>query len=117
MQSVKIWHNPRCTKSRESLQIAEENNHQCEVVKYLDTKPDANEIKQTLQMIGCSARELMRTTENLYKELNLKDEMNEDKLIEAMAEHSKLIQRPVLFKNGKAILGRPASKIAEFLNS
>ena len=68
-------------------------------------------------MLELSARELMRTKEDIYKELNLKDETNEDKLIEAMATNPKLIERPVLFKNGKAIIGRPTERIAEFLNS
>ncbi len=68
-------------------------------------------------MLGISARELMRVTEAIYKELNLKEETDENKLIEAMANNPKLIQRPILFKNTKAIIGRPASVIAEFLNS
>jgi len=117
MSSVKIWHNPRCSKSREAISILEENGCDNEVVKYLEATPDSAEIKSTLKMLGLSARELMRTKEDIYKELNLKDETDEDKLIEAMANNPKLIERPVLFKDGKAIIGRPTSIIAEFLNS
>lgn len=117
MQAIKIWHNPRCSKSREALNIIEENSLESEIVKYLDTSPDANEIKATLKLLGISARELMRVKEDIYKELNLKDESDENKLIEAMAQNPKLIERPVLFKEGKAIIGRPTSKIAEFLNT
>lgn len=117
MQAIKIWHNPRCSKSREALSIIEENSQESEIVKYLDTRPDASEIKSTLKMLGISARELMRVKEDIYKELGLKDETDEDKLIEAMAQNPKLIERPVLFKGSKAIIGRPSSKILEFLNT
>ena len=117
MSIIKIWHNPRCSKSREALSILEENNCEKEIVKYLESTPESDEIKNTLNILGISARELMRTKEEIYKELNLKEETDEDKLIEAMANNPKLIERPVLFKDGKAIIGRPTDKIAEFLNS
>jgi arsenate reductase len=117
MNSIKIWHNPRCSKSREAMSILEENNCKSEVVQYLENTPDAGEIKTTLGMLGLSARELMRTKEDIYKELNLKDESNEDKLVDAMVKNPKLIERPVLFKNGKAIIGRPTSIITNFINS
>ena len=116
MQEVTIWHNPRCSKSREAMSILEENGCESEVIKYLDTKPDESEIKNILNMLGLSARELMRTKEDIYKELNLKDEQNEAKLIQAMAQHQKLIERPIIVKNGKAIIGRPTSIIADFIN-
>jgi len=117
MQTIKVWHNPRCAKSRDALQILEENNTPSEVVKYLDSIPSVEEITDTLKMLNLPAREMMRITEDIYKELNLKEEMDEVKLIEAMANNPKLIQRPILFKDGKAIIGRPASVIKEFLNS
>jgi len=117
MSIVKIWHNPRCSKSREALNILQESSCESEIVKYLEATPTINEIQTTLKMLGVSARELMRTKEDIYKELNLKDENDEMKLIEAMAENPKLIERPVLFKDGKAIIGRPTSIIADFLNS
>jgi len=114
---VKIWHNPRCSKSREAMSILEENSCKSDVVEYLENTPDATEIKTTLGMLGLSARELMRTKEDVYKELNLENENSEDKLIDAMVKNPILIERPVLFKNGKAIIGRPTSKIADFINS
>ncbi len=117
MKKITIWHNPRCSKSREAMSILEENNCESEVVKYLETKPNEQEIKNILDMLGLSAKELMRTKEDIYKELNLKDEKSETKLIKAMAEHQKLIERPIIIKNSKAIIGRPTSRIAEFLNS
>jgi len=117
MAKITIWHNPRCSKSREAIGILEENECETEVIKYLDSKPNKQEIKNILTMLGLSARELMRTKEDIYKELNLKEEQNEEKLIEAMATHQKLIERPIIIKNGKAIIGRPTSAIAEFLKS
>jgi arsenate reductase len=117
MNKITIWHNPRCSKSREALKIAEENGVENEVVKYLEQTPSVQEIKKVLKMLGLSARELMRTKEDIYKELNLKDETDEEKLIEAMAKNPKLIERPVIIKGDKAIIGRPTSIIAEFLNT
>ena len=117
MSQIQIWHNPRCSKSRNALALLEEEGIDVEVVKYLETPHTKEEIKALLKMLNIPARELMRTKETIYKELNLKDETNEDKLIEAMAGNAKLIQRPVLFKGSKALLGRPSEKIAEFLKA
>ena len=116
MAEITIWHNPRCSKSREALKILEENNSEAEVVKYLESTPSKEEIKNILKMLGLSARELMRTKESIYKELNLKDENNEDTLIEAMVKHPKLIERPVIIKGDKAIIGRPTSIVADFIS-
>ena len=118
MEKVTIWHNPRCSKSREAISIADENSADTEVFKYLDSNPSADELKTVLKMLGfSSAREWMRTKEDIYKELDLKNETNEEKLLQAMAENPKLIERPVLIKNDKAIIGRPTSIIADFLKS
>lgn len=114
---ITIWHNPRCSKSREAMSILEENSCETEVVKYLESNPSKEEITQLLKMLNLSARELMRTKEDIYKELNLKEVQDEEKLIEAMAENPKLIERPVLIKDGKAIIGRPSSIIVDFLNN
>ena len=116
MNTITIWHNPRCSKSREALQILQESNSKIEVVKYLQSNPSKKEIQEILSKLDLSARELMREKEDIYKELNLKDELDEEKLIEAMVEYPKLIERPVLIKGDKAIIGRPTSKIAEFLS-
>ena len=117
MQEITIWHNPKCSKSREAMEILEESGLKSEVVKYLESSPDTHEITALLKKLKLSARELMRTKEEIYKELNLADEADEDKLIDAMAQNPILIERPVLFKNNKAIIGRPSSIIAEFINS
>ncbi len=110
-------HNPRCSKSREAVKILEENGVNAEIVKYLETPPTKEEIKELLKMLGINARDLMRTKEEIYKELNLKDVTDEEKLIEAMAEYPRLIERPIVIKDGKAVIGRPPSKIIDFLNA
>ena len=115
MNSVTIWHNPRCSKSREAMQILEENNCEMEIIKYLETKPDENQIKIILKMLGITPRELMRQKEALYKEMNLKEENSDDALISAMANYPRLIERPIIVKDGHAIIGRPTDKIVEFL--
>ena len=117
MSSVVIWHNPRCSKSRNAFHLLEEKGIEAEVVKYLDTPPTKEEIKEVLKMLGTSARELMRTKEDIYKELGLKDVEDEEKLIEAMAEHPKLIERPIVIKDGKAAIGRPIEKIIELIDA
>jgi len=117
MQNVKIWHNPRCSKSRNAAALLEEKGVDAEVVKYLDTPPNREEIVEVLKMLGITARELMRTKEDIYKELGLKDVTDEDKLIDAMAENPKLIERPIVIKDGKAAIGRPIENIIELLDA
>ncbi|MDF1883074.1 arsenate reductase (glutaredoxin) [Sulfurimonas sp. SAG-AH-194-C21] len=114
---ITIWHNPRCSKSREAVSVVEADDCESEVVKYLDETLTMDTMKKMLSMLGfTSAREWMRTTEAVYKELDLKNVTDEDALIEAMIQNPKLIQRPVLIKGNKAIIGRPESAITDFLN-
>ncbi len=108
-----IWHNSRCSKSRETLGIMEDKGAQMQVVKYLDEALTAETIKDILKKLGLSARELLRTKEDEYKSLGLQDETDEDKLIEAMVAHPKLIERPIVIKGNKAVLGRPPEKVLE----
>jgi len=115
MEKVTIWHNPRCSKSRNAVTLLEEKGVEAEVVKYLDTPPSKEELIEMLKMLGLSAREVMRTKEAIYKELNLKNENDEDKLISAMVENPKLIERPIVIKDGKAAIGRPIENIEELL--
>lgn len=116
MNTVTIWHNPRCSKSRNAATLLEEKGIDAEVVKYLDTPPSKEELLDVLKMLGITARELMRTKEAIYKELNLKEVIDEDKLIEAMVNNPKLIERPIVIKDGKAAIGRPIENIIELLN-
>jgi len=113
--SIKIYHNPRCSKSRNTLALLEEQGVDAEVVKYLETAPNKEELKALLKMLGMTARELMRTKEEVYKELGLKDVADEEALIEAMVANPKLIERPIVVKDGKAVIGRPIENVVELL--
>jgi len=116
MNNIKIWHNPRCSKSRDSFNLLKERGIEVEVIKYLETPPTKEELQNILKMLGMnSARELMRTKEVIYKELNLKDESTEDILIEAMVTNPKLIERPIIIKGNKAVIGRPIEKVLGLL--
>ncbi len=114
--SVTIYHNPRCSKSRQTLQLLDEHGVAPRIVEYLKTPPSRAELTQLLKMLKISARELMRTQDDLYRELHLDDPaLSEDDLIEAMAAHPALIERPIVIHNGKAAIGRPPEKILEIL--
>ncbi|MCC4276005.1 arsenate reductase (glutaredoxin) [Marinomonas communis] len=112
-----IYHNPRCSKSRETLALLEQQGISPEVVLYLQTPPSNETIKTLLNQLGmASARELMRTKEDIYKELDLKSESNEDALIEAMTANPKLIERPIVIHNDKAKIGRPPESVLELFS-
>ncbi|MCT4707149.1 arsenate reductase (glutaredoxin) [Enterobacteriaceae bacterium H11S18] len=114
---VAIYHNPRCSKSRETLSLLRANGVEPEIVLYLDTPPDAQTIHSLLSKLGfSSARDLMRKKEELYKELNLQEEsLSEDQLIQAMIANPKLIERPIVLANGQARIGRPPESVLEIL--
>ncbi|EKK4014641.1 arsenate reductase (glutaredoxin) [Cronobacter sakazakii] len=116
-RDVTIYHNPRCSKSRETLNLLTERGIEPDVVLYLETPPDAATIKTLLNQLGFSqARELMRTKEDLYKTLNLADpSLSEEALIQAMVDNPKLIERPIVISHGKARLGRPPEQVLEIL--
>lgn len=115
--AVKIYHNPRCSKSRDTLSLLKSNGVEPEVVLYLDTPPDAQTVRQLLHMLGMgSARELMRKKEDLYKSLNLDDSrLTETELVQEMVENPKLIERPIVVANGQARIGRPPEDVLEIL--
>ena len=115
MKNIKIWHNPRCSKSRASFALIDEKGIDAEVVKYLDNPPTEDELKALLVMLGMQPRELMRTKEDIYRELNLKDEDDNDRLIQAMVENPKLIERPIVIRGDKAVIGRPIENVVELL--
>ncbi|ELY4158175.1 arsenate reductase (glutaredoxin) [Cronobacter turicensis] len=116
-RDVTIYHNPRCSKSRETLSLLTERGIEPDVVLYLETPQDAATIKTLLKQLGFSqARELMRTKEELYKTLNLADaSLSEEALIQAMVDNPKLIERPIVVSDGKARLGRPPEQVLEIL--
>lgn len=112
MSQVTIYHNPRCSKSRQTLQIIEDKGIAPEIVLYLETPPSAEQIKALLSKLGISARDLLRKGEDAYKENNLKDtSLAEDQLIDAMSSFPKLIERPIVVKGDKAVLGRPPENV------
>jgi arsenate reductase len=113
---VKIYHNPRCSKSRQTLQILKEHDIEPEIIEYLKTPPDKSTLKQILQQLGLSPRELMRHKEAEYKENQLDNpNLTDDQLIEAMLKHPKLIERPIVITDKGAALGRPPEKVLEVL--
>ncbi len=114
---VSIYHNPRCSKSRETLALLQEKGIEPDVVLYLQTPPDAQTLKTLLQQLGMSsARELMRRKEDLYKELNLADgQLSEDQLLQAMVAHPKLIERPIVINGEQARIGRPPEAVLEIV--
>ena len=115
--AVTIYHNPRCSKSRETLTLLKTNGVEPQVVLYLDTPPDADTLRTLLGQLGmASARELMRQKEELYKELGLANSaLGEDALIQAMVDNPKLIERPIVVANGKARIGRPPEQVLEIV--
>ncbi len=114
---VSIYHNPRCSKSRETLALLQEKGIEPEVVLYLETPPDVPTLQRLLQQLGMhSARELMRRKEDLYKELALANsELREDHLLQAMVDHPKLIERPIVINGEQARIGRPPEAVLEIL--
>ena len=113
-----LWHNPRCSKSRQTLALLEDNGHSPEIVRYLDNAPTIAELKSILNMLGMtSARQLMRTGEQVYKDLDLKSITNENSLLKSMRENPKLIERPIVIKDGKAVIGRPPDKVLSLFGS
>ncbi|WP_250461887.1 arsenate reductase (glutaredoxin) [Microbulbifer litoralis] len=111
-----IYHNPRCSKSRQTLQLLQDNGVEPEVVLYLETPPSRETLGELLAKLGLSARELLRTGEDAYKSLQLKDRsLSDEQLIDAMVQHPKLIQRPIVVKGDRAVLGRPPENALELL--
>lgn len=116
MSEIRIYHNPRCSKSRETLALLQEQGLQVEVIEYLKNSPSAAELTDILQKLGLSARELLRKGEDEYQSLNLADpNLTEAMLIEAMANHPILIERPIVVQGQQARLGRPPQKVLEIV--
>lgn len=115
-EPTRIFHNPRCSKSRQTLALLEENGVQPEIIRYLETPPTAEELADILALLGLEPRELMRTKETLYKELDLANPaLDRDALIQAMVDNPKLIERPIVISNGKAVLGRPPENVLDLI--
>lgn len=114
--NVKIYHNPRCQKSRQTLQILKDQGIEPVIIEYLKTPPSAEELDGLLQGLGIEPRELMRKNEVEYQEHGLADEsLDRQTLINTMIKYPKLIERPIVVTNGKAIIGRPPEAVLSIL--
>ncbi|QDV41064.1 Arsenate reductase [Stieleria neptunia] len=115
---TKLYHNPRCSKSRTALALLQSRGVEFDVIQYLDDPPSEKELRQIVKMLAIKPSELVRKGEKLYKELGLGDKTLTDKQwIAMLAEHPKLIERPIVVHNGKAAIGRPTENIEAILGS
>lgn len=112
---LKIYHNPRCSKSRQTLQLIEEAGHTVEVVEYLKAVPTKEELKEVINLLGINPADLIRKGEADYKENFKGKSLTDDEWIEAMVVYPKLIERPIVVKGDKAIIGRPPENVKVFI--
>ncbi|WP_423062922.1 arsenate reductase (glutaredoxin) [Candidiatus Paracoxiella cheracis] len=116
MPNVTIYHNPRCSKSRQALQLLRDQHIEPEIIDYLKTPPAADTLKHILKLLHLKPRELMRTKEAIYRENNIgSDSLSEEQLIGMMVKHPILIERPIVIHGNKAVIGRPPEKVLEIL--
>ena len=114
--NVQILHNPRCSKSRATLEILKENGIEAEINLYLESPPDAGQLSDILGMLNMQPRDLMRKGQSEYKEMGLADTtLSDEQLIAAMIEAPILIERPIVLANGKAAIGRPPESVLKIL--
>ncbi|HIP53540.1 MAG TPA: arsenate reductase (glutaredoxin) [Chromatiales bacterium] len=114
--STQIFYNPRCSKCRQTLKLLEEKGEKPEIVEYLKTPPDRKTLEGVLDLLGLEPRDLMRKKEAEYKENDLDDpSLTRDQLIDAMIAHPKIIERPIVIKDGKAAIGRPPERVLDIL--
>lgn len=112
---LKIYHNPRCAKSREGLDILEKSGKDFEIVKYLDDVPSKEELKSLIERLDMAPIDLVRKNEAVWKDNYKGKELSDTEIISAMAEHPKLIERPIVVKGNKAVIGRPPETIKTLL--
>lgn len=112
--SITIWHNPRCSKSRQTLDLLINRGIEPQIVEYLKQSPSLENIQTVLNKLGLKPRDMMRKGEAIYKELGLKDK-DDDALISAMAGHPILIERPIVITKDKAAIGRPPENVLQIL--
>ena len=116
MEALSIFHNPRCSKSRKTLEIIEINDVEVQVIPYLQDPPSVSELNSLLEKLGMKASELVRKGESIIKELHIDlSSISNDDLISIMAEHPILIERPIVFNESSAIIGRPPENVEELL--
>lgn len=114
MSKVCIYHNPRCSKSRQALTLLEQQGEELEIIEYIDNPLDSAALSELLTQLGMSARELIRKGEDTYRELNLANpDLSEAELVQAMVDYPRLIERPIVIRDGKAIVARPPERVLE----
>lgn len=112
---MKIYHNPRCRKSRETLALIRNAGTEPEVVLYLENPPSVEELSDLLKLLGIQAQQLLRKGEKIFKENFKGQEYSDTEWVEIMVKHPKLIERPIVVKDGKAVLGRPPENVEALL--
>lgn len=115
MEKIIIYHNNRCSKSRECLVLLQENKQNIKIIDYINNPLNGKQIQELLQMLKIPAKDLIRTNESIWKEVKTENS-TEAELISLMAKYPKLIQRPIVVKGQKAMIIRPAEKLFEFLS-
>jgi len=112
---IKIYHNPRCSKSREGLEILEKSGKEFETIKYLEDIPSKEELRRLIKLLGIEPEELIRKNEAIWKEKFKGKNLSANKIIDAMILYPKLIERPIVIHGNKAVIGRPPKKILEII--
>jgi arsenate reductase len=112
---IKIYHNPRCRKSREGLTILENSGKEFQIIKYLEEVPSEDTLKEIISLLGISPIQLVRKTEQIWKENYKGKELSDIEIIKAMIENPKLIERPIVIHKNKAVIGRPPENIISII--
>ncbi|WP_272148971.1 arsenate reductase (glutaredoxin) [Tenacibaculum aiptasiae] len=112
---IKIYHNNRCSKSRNGLQILEESGKEFEIVKYLDNIPSKEELTEVISLLNISPIELVRKNEKIWKEEFKGKDLSDSEIIDAMITNPKLIERPIVLNGNKAVIGRPPENILDII--
>ena len=117
MNNFTIYHNPRCSKSRQTLELLEDNNIEPEIILYLENPPSEEKLTELIELLGINPRDLLRKGEEEYKAHNLRDEsIKGEDIIKIMTENPKLIERPIVISKNKAIIGRPPENVLKLIN-
>lgn len=112
MSTFRIYHNPRCSKSRQTLELLKENNIEVEIVEYLKTPPSISELTEVINLLSITPQDLMRKKEDAYKDAGLANpQLSNEQQIKLMIQYPKVIERPIVFGNGKAAIGRPPESV------
>lgn len=110
-----LYHNPRCSKSREALNLLQEEGETLEIVKYIENPPSFQELKQVIELLEIQPIDLVRTQESIWKEKFNDKKLTDEEVITAMVENPKLIERPIAIKGTQAVIGRPPEKVLSIL--